>query len=249
MDANKINMIEIKEGKIISIRFNTDNPDKYTNLTGCKKINNDSDIKFYTDEAIYTALKDIGFDNKIDLNLKNNDYKTYVKLSKFIHNHHGVIVDNNLFIFPSDKLKRVKKVTLKEDLSVNKVQLYVGEHFDKPYEVEDIDYISYAFMSALSSGILEEKDIEDTLKNDYLVEHYNGFIYNHYSQFERNGYKIVRKIISSNGYVFSGVFLVNIQDTLLKFEAIEKSYNSITKQDILRGTVFYISNNNIVYMQ
>lgn len=249
MNTNKINMIEIKEGKIISIRFNTDTPDKYKDLDGCKQISNASDIKFYTDEAIYTVLKDIGFNDNVDLNLKNNNYKTYVELSKFIHNHHGIIVDGNLFVFPSDKLKRVKKVILNEDLSINNVELYIGECLDDYYSAADIDYETYIFMFALSGETLEEKDIEDMLKSNYSAEHYNGFVYNHYSQLERNGYNIVRKVISSNDYVLLGVFLVNVQDTLLKFEAIEKSYNSTTKQDILIGTVFYISNNNIVYMQ
>lgn len=104
-------------------------------------------------------------------------------------------------------------------------------------------------MYTLSGEKLDEAGIQDMLKKDYLVEHYNGYVYNHYSNLERNGYKVVRKIVVNNGYVFSGVFLFNINDTQLKkFEVIEKSHNTTLKQELLEGTIFYIGSGNITYM-
>lgn len=246
MNLNKIYQIVIREGKITSISVYIDDLNRYTKLNGyCAPCTSYKIAEFRTEEAIYTILKDIGFEHAIDLNIKNNDCKTYIELANFLSNGFRAVIDGVTFMKPCDITNNINKVTLKENLFVNKVYLNLGTSNSNT----KLSFTDYMFLRILWGECFTEEDLQKLLKKMPIVESYDGSNYNHYSSLEHGDYKIIRRVKNTNGDVFAGVFLVNVNDSLLKFRVIEPSYNLSLKKEIPKDAIFFISSKNISHMQ
>lgn len=245
-NIGKIFSIEIKEGVIVSIRVYISDLEKYKDLNGYKAPQTSYKIaEFNGDEAIYTILRDIGFNRNIDLKINKKDYEAYVLLSNYVSDDSRIMIDGSLFMSPSRKLKAIKKITLSEKESIHIIKIEAGDG----YGVVNVEYVEYILMYAIWGKYLPEEILQENLKKNHTVETYNNEVYNYYRRHEDKCNKIVRRIMNTSNITWSGVFLVNIEDSLLKITAIEESTNITYKEILPKGTVFYISNCAIAYMQ
>lgn len=245
-NVGKIFNIKINKGVITSISVFIEDLDKYKDLNGYKEPRTAYKIaEFNGEEAIYTILKDIGINRHISLEIKENDYETYAFLSNYVSDNSRISIDDILFLFPSGSLKNIKKITLDKKECIDVVKIDAGDE----YGIVDIKYIEYTLMYAIWGRYLPEKKLQENLKKDYIVVTHCNEVYNYYNKYEDNSNKIIRRIMNTNGITFSGVFLVNTKDSLLKITAIEESNNVTYKEILPKGTIFYISNSAIAYMQ
>lgn len=250
----KILNIIVQDDIIKRLDVYVDDLEKYACLNGYRVFQSAECIgSFYGEEAIATILKDMGFTNKMNLNLKENSYDAYIELSNFLASFSRVKIEDEVIVLSYNNLENaVTKVTLNKDESINTIAFNLNTNYggiSARYKEIVLDYIKYKFLHALCGEYSSEEELEEKLKKEKIVVTYNSSHYNYYKNLEQGSNKIVRKIKTSDGTTYLGVFIVNIKDTLLKFEALEKSRNLNTKEDIYKNTVFYISNNNIAYMQ
>lgn len=242
----KIYSVKIDKGIIISISAYIDDAFKYIGLKGFNPPKTAYKIgEFNGEEAIYRILKDIDFNNSFDLKINLNDYEIFKLLSNYMADNARITIDGNLFMNPSSKLENIKKVTLDENEDIDIIKINSGEDSG----IVDIKYIEYVFMYAVWGRKIYEKDLKDNLKRCYIVESHDGRIYNYYSKYEDSVNKVFRKVINTSGMTLLGVFLVNMNEKLLKFTVLEESHNITHKEILPKGTVFYISNGAIAYMQ
>lgn len=245
-NVNKIHSFEVKEGIIDSISVYIDDLNKYVTLEGYEAPQTAYKIaRFSGEEAISRILDDIGFNQKLDLKLSEDNYNTYLLLSDFVSDDSRIIFNGKYFLYPVMRLNSIKKVVLNKDETVNSVQVNLGESCS----LVTISYLEYMFAYAVWVSIFTQKDLIDDLKNQEIVEDYLGNAFNYYKGLEYGNNKIVRRIVNSNGTTITGVFLVNVTETLLKFKAIENGNNLTYKEEIPKDTVFYMSNSTISFMQ
>lgn len=250
----KILNIIIENNIIKRIDVYIEDLDKYSHLSGYKIFQSSENVgSFYNEEAIFTILKDIGFNKEISLNLYKNSYEVYTELSNFTTDFSRVRIDDELIILPySNPEKIITKVTLREDESIDtitvKLNTTIGSISTTSTEIV-FDYITYIFLYAICTKNSSKEELEEKLKKQPVVITHTGSYYNYYRELESGSNKIVKKVRTVDGTTYSGVFLVDTKDTLLEFLVIEKSNNLQTSEELYKDTIFYISYNNIIYMQ
>lgn len=245
-NVNKIYSFNIKDGVIDTISVYIDDLNKYKALEGYEAPQTSYNIaEFHGEDAIFRILEDIGFEQKFNLELNQNDYKVYTLLSEFISDEARVIFNGKQFYHPGRNLGLIKKVVLDELEFVEKIKLNFGEVNKYKY----VTYEEYMFMYAVWSGVLSENELMIFLKKRDVVETHLGEAFNFYRSLETDNLKVAKRIVSTNGITITGIFLVDISKTLMRFKAIENGYNITYKEDIPKDSIFYMSNSTIALMQ
>lgn len=254
--SNKINYIEIEGNKINCIKVYLTSEErlfiKFKKSKGYEASVFDKNLdEFYTEDAIKTFLASIGLAN-MSLELNTLEYKQYIKLSKYVTDDIKIIIDGHIFLNLFNNNHLVETITLNENNNIDRV-IFKNEssytnanNYNNTY---DISYINYMFISAISRNVISESDLEENLKKYSLALNPDGSIYNYYSYMENESKKIIREIRTNDGSILTGIFLVDISNSLLNFTVIEDSFNNTYKKELPRNLKFYISSTNIAYMQ
>lgn len=244
-NLGKIYSISINEGIITSVSVFIGNTDKYNELKGYVPPRTAYYIgEFNGDDAINTILNDLGIKN-ISLNIHNSHFGEYSVLSNFLSDGVRININNKRFMHPAQSLLSIKKITLKRDESINMIKL------DAKHDtgVVDISYQEYLVIQSIWGEYMEEDILVDNLKKKFVVETFDGHVYNYYAKQEVGNIKIIKYVSTRSDFCCEGVFSVNIENDLLQFTVLEESYSKTRDEIMPKGSVFYVSRDSITYMK